>query len=77
MRVCNRCLMDESDPKIVFDSKGICNHCDEAFYLLPKYTSLVGKENEIDSLVEKVKSQRGQLPNDLSSNINWPIFANK
>jgi N-acetyl sugar amidotransferase len=27
MRICNRCLMDTSDPNIVFDEHGICNHC--------------------------------------------------
>lgn len=25
--VCTRCLMDQSDPSITFDSDGICNHC--------------------------------------------------
>ena len=24
---CARCLMNDSDPEIVFDSRGICNHC--------------------------------------------------
>jgi N-acetyl sugar amidotransferase len=26
-RVCNRCVMDTSDPDIGFDEAGICNHC--------------------------------------------------
>ncbi len=26
-RICTRCLMDTSDPNIVFDAEGICNHC--------------------------------------------------
>lgn len=26
-RVCIRCVMDTSDPKIYFDEKGVCNHC--------------------------------------------------
>src|SRR5689334_5556855 len=25
--VCVRCIMDTSDPEIVFDERGICNHC--------------------------------------------------
>ena len=25
--ICNRCIMDTSDPKITFDKDGICNHC--------------------------------------------------
>ena len=26
-KVCTNCVMDSSDPDIVFDSKGICDHC--------------------------------------------------
>ena len=60
MRVCNRCLMDESDPQIVFDANGVCNHCAEALHLLPNYTHSVAREDEIDLLIKKVKGQRGK-----------------
>lgn len=26
-RICNRCVMDTSDPEIEFDASGVCNHC--------------------------------------------------
>ena len=26
-RICMRCVMDTSDPDIVFDENGVCNHC--------------------------------------------------
>lgn len=26
-RICNRCIMDTTDPDIVFDDHGVCNHC--------------------------------------------------
>ncbi len=26
-RICSRCVMDTSDPDIVFDAEGVCNHC--------------------------------------------------
>ncbi|WP_109302015.1 N-acetyl sugar amidotransferase [Aquimarina sp. AU474] len=29
-QICNRCIMDTSDPEIVFDQEGNCNHCNEA-----------------------------------------------
>lgn len=29
VRICVRCVMDTSDPKIEFDEQGICNHCKE------------------------------------------------
>ena len=28
-KVCRRCAMDTTDPDIVFDGEGICNHCHE------------------------------------------------
>lgn len=27
LRICQRCVMDESDPEIEFDTEGVCNHC--------------------------------------------------
>lgn len=29
-QICKRCVMDTSDPDIVFDNQGICNHCKAA-----------------------------------------------
>lgn len=29
IQVCNRCIMDTTDPQIFFDAQGICNHCYE------------------------------------------------
>lgn len=29
-QICNRCIMDTTDPEIVFDEQGNCNHCDRA-----------------------------------------------
>jgi N-acetyl sugar amidotransferase len=26
-RICARCIMDTSDPDIIFDEEGVCNHC--------------------------------------------------
>jgi len=26
-KICTRCIMDTTDPEIVFDEKGVCNHC--------------------------------------------------
>ena len=26
-RICSRCIMDTTDPDIVFDAAGVCNHC--------------------------------------------------
>lgn len=60
MKRCSKCVMDESDPDIVFDSKGTCNHCIEATRLLPKYRDLSRDKLAIDYLVKKIKSQKGR-----------------
>lgn len=31
-RICERCIMDTSDPEITFDESGICNHCKNYFH---------------------------------------------
>lgn len=28
-QICTRCIMDTTDPKIVFDEYGVCNHCNK------------------------------------------------
>jgi len=33
-RICTRCVMDTTDPEIVFDADGICNHCIRAEHYL-------------------------------------------
>lgn len=30
IRICNRCVMDTTDPNIIFDTDGVCNHCKNA-----------------------------------------------
>lgn len=42
-RVCRKCVMDQSDPAIVFDAEGVCNHC-HTFPLLVKKYVLKGAE---------------------------------
>jgi N-acetyl sugar amidotransferase len=43
MRVCARCVMDSSDPQIVFDEQGICNHCTR-YYEMVKQHVFTGSE---------------------------------
>lgn len=34
--ICTKCIMDTSDPEIIFDDKGVCNHCHRYEEELPK-----------------------------------------
>lgn len=55
-RICNRCVMDTSDPTITFDENGYCNHCTEA--LEKKKTQLFEGsqgEKEYRNIIKKLK----------------------
>lgn len=54
--VCKNCVMDTTDSKIIFDDKGVCDHC-RTFYLdiLPAWNNGEGKEREVKAIVEKIK----------------------
>ena len=55
-RICTRCLMDTSDPEIVFDEQGICNHCHDYERSVGQKV-LVGETGQkyLEALVEKMK----------------------
>ena len=57
-RECSYCVMDTSDPEIIFDSQGRCNHCRE-------FQSLIGKvwfpdqsgEHKLHQFVDRVRAE--------------------
>ena len=53
-RVCNRCIMDTSDPDIVFDDKGMCNHCRRFFFRSQNYM-FDEQPEKLRAVLEKVK----------------------
>src|SRR5688572_15217471 len=55
-RICTRCVMDTSDPDIVFDADGVCHHC-HAYDAQIRARVRSGPEGkrELDALVEKIK----------------------
>lgn len=57
-QTCNYCVMDNSDPEIVFDDNGQCNHCKNALKLLqqkPYALPCEEKEKAWNSLVAEIK----------------------
>jgi N-acetyl sugar amidotransferase len=55
-QICTNCVMDTTDSKIVFDEKGICDHCN-TFYtdIQPKWdTGDAGRES-LNKLANKIK----------------------
>lgn len=53
-RQCTRCVMDTSDPEIVFDAEGRCNHCTE---YVQRIAGLVYQGGESDSALEAMFAQ--------------------
>lgn len=55
-KICNRCIMDISDPEIEFDNDGTCKHCHRYDTELPKrvFTG-VEAENKLAEIIGKIK----------------------
>ena len=53
---CTKCIMDTTDPEIVFDSDGVCNHCKRYDDLLEKrvYEGEEAKEN-LKTIINSIK----------------------
>ncbi|HAJ45580.1 MAG TPA: LPS biosynthesis protein [Alphaproteobacteria bacterium] len=57
MRICTNCVMDTTDSAIVFDERGVCDHCN-TFYTQVKpnwHTGEKGKA-ELDRMVETIRA---------------------
>lgn len=57
-RICNRCVMDTTDPEIRFDEQGNCNHCNDFF----KHAHLhlyqgVEFDKKLENIVNKIKQE--------------------
>lgn len=55
-QICSNCVMDTTDSKIKFDSRGYCDHCNN-FYnnILPKWHPDEASKNELGKIVEQIK----------------------
>jgi len=57
-QMCSRCVMDTTDPEIVFDDKGVCNHCHEFDEVTSKrwFPNDEGKQ-KLDVIFNKIKRE--------------------
>ena len=56
-RQCRRCVMDTTDPDIVFSTDGLCNHCIHYFERIAKLTYQGERsDRELASLVERIRA---------------------
>jgi N-acetyl sugar amidotransferase len=56
-KICTNCVMDTTDPEIVFDNKGVCDHCNN-FYnnILPDWNTGEIGSRKLNSWLTKIKS---------------------
>ena len=54
--ICKLCIMDSSDPNIVFNNDGVCNHCLRYETLKPQRLNIGDNaEKKVDDLLNKIK----------------------
>ncbi|MBA3680764.1 MAG: N-acetyl sugar amidotransferase [Bacteroidetes bacterium] len=56
-QICKQCIMDTSDPDIVFDANGSCNHCTNSIIRLNKeiFIDPIIKKHNLDKLINNIK----------------------
>ena len=58
-KICTRCIMDNSDPSIEFDDKGLCNYCQNYDNnIFPHWMGLLKDGHELNKLSSLIKSDR-------------------
>lgn len=56
-QVCTNCVMDTTDTQIVFDEKGVCDHCNSyREHTLPNWHTGEQGKRELDAMVEEIKA---------------------
>ena len=57
-QICSRCIMDTSDPHIVFDEHGWCSHCQNfEITILPDWSKNSSSATTLNTLAEKIRQE--------------------
>lgn len=58
-QICTRCVMDDTDPDLLFDSSGVCHVCVEAERKLPLYSFTEEMErSNLEQLASKIQQRK-------------------
>lgn len=56
-QICTKCVMDTSDPNIVFDERGVCDHCsDFEKNIVPRWHPDEHGRRQLETIVEQIKA---------------------
>lgn len=57
-RICTNCVMDTSDPNILFDENGVCDHChDFETSVKPNWHTDERGKKQLNKIISKIKSE--------------------
>ena len=57
-QICTNCVMDTTDSKIVFDEKGVCDHCNTYYKdILPHWHTDERGDKELRNIIQKIKAE--------------------
>lgn len=64
-QICTNCVMDTSDPNIMFDENGVCERCNQYYtQILPSWNNGIGHTEELKDVVDKIKAEGVGKPYD-------------
>lgn len=55
--ICTRCIMDRSDPEIVFDASGVCNHCHSHDRLLAAFPKGEAGRKALEAIAARIREE--------------------
>ena len=57
-QICSNCVMDTTDSKIVFDEKGVCDHCSSYYSdILPNWQPDRNREDELEKISAQIREE--------------------
>lgn len=58
IQICTNCVMDTTDSKIVFDEKGVCDHCNTYYKdILPNWHTDERGNKKLTEIINKIKQE--------------------
>ena len=58
VRICNNCVMDTTDSKIVFDDNGVCDHCNTYYTdILPHWNTDEEGDRKLTTIINQIKKE--------------------
>lgn len=57
-QICSNCVMDTTDSKIIFDDKGVCDHCNTYYKdILPNWHTDDRGDRKLKDIINKIKKE--------------------